>query len=71
VTSWISNGTDIIAVSNYLLTSSISANFGARLYPTDLQVTAANGSKQVVLNAIFEDLANQSKDSKFTAGCVT
>ncbi|KAH8793719.1 beta-lactamase/transpeptidase-like protein [Hyaloscypha sp. PMI_1271] len=71
ITSWISNGTDMMAISNYLLTSSISAKFSARLYPTDLQVTAAGGSKQVVLKAIFEDLANQAKDSKFTAGCGT
>jgi hypothetical protein len=71
ITSWISNGTDMMAVSNYLLTSSISANFSARLYPTELQVTAADGSKQVVLKAIFEDLATQAKDSRFTAGCGT
>jgi hypothetical protein len=71
ITSWISNGTDMMAVSTYLLTSSISANFSARLYPTDLQVTAADGSKQVVLKAIFEDLATQAKDSKFTAVCGT
>jgi hypothetical protein len=71
ITSWISNGTDMMAVSNYLLTSSISANFSARLYPTDSQVTAADGNKQVGLKAIFEDLANQAKDSMFTAGCGT
>ncbi|KAH8772939.1 beta-lactamase/transpeptidase-like protein [Hyaloscypha finlandica] len=71
ITSWISNGTDMMAVSNDLLTSSISANFSVRLYPTDLQVTAADGRKQVVLKAIFEDLANRAKDSMFTAGCGT
>jgi len=71
ITSWISNRTDMMAVSNYLLTNSISVNFSARLYPTDLQVTAAGGSKQVGLKAIFEDLANQAKDSIFTAGCGT
>ena len=71
ITSWISNGTVMMAVSSYLLTSSISANFSAKLYPTDLQVTAVDGSKQVVLKAIFEDLANQAKDSMFTAGCGT
>jgi hypothetical protein len=71
ISSWISNGTDMMAVSNFLLSSSISANFSARLYPTDLQVTASDGSKQVVLKAIFEDLAAQAKDSRFTAGCGT
>ena len=71
ISSWISNGTDMMTVSNLLLTSSTSANFSARLYPTDLQVTAPDGSKQVVLKAIFEDLAAQAKDSRFTAGCGT
>ena len=71
ITSWISNGTDMMAISNLLLTSAISANFSARLYPTDLQVAAADGSKQVVLKAIFEDLAAQATDSRFTAGCGT
>lgn len=71
ISSWISNGTDMLAVSNYLLSSSVSANFSARLYPTDLAVTMADGNKQVVLKAVFEDLATQAKDSRFTAGCGT
>jgi len=71
ITSWISNGTDMLIISNLLLTNAISANFSARLYPTDLEVTAADGSKQVVLKAIFEDLATQATDSRFTAGCGT
>jgi hypothetical protein len=59
-----------MAVSN-LLKSAISANFSARRYPTDLQVTAADRTKQVVLKAVLEDLVTQTKDSRFTAGCGT
>jgi hypothetical protein len=71
IASWTSNGTDMMVISNLLLTNAISANFSARLHPTDLQVSAPDGTKQVVLKAIFEDLATQAKDSRFTAGCGT
>jgi len=71
ISSWISNGTDMMAIANELLEGTVSSSFGIRLYPTDFQVVAADGSKQVAFKAIMEDLATQLVDNMFTAACGT
>lgn len=71
ITSWISNGTDMLLVANALTTTYTSPGFSARLYPTDLEVVNADGTKQVSMKAVFEDLANTIQDSYFLASCGT
>ncbi|KUJ16559.1 beta-lactamase/transpeptidase-like protein [Mollisia scopiformis] len=71
ISSWISNGTDMLLVANLLSDNYVSKNFSARLYPTDLQVVNADGSKQLSMKAVFEDLSNTLQDSMFLATCGT
>lgn len=61
----------MLLVANALTTTYVSPNFSARLYPTDLEVVNADGSKQVSMKAVFEDLANTIQDSYFLASCGT
>jgi hypothetical protein len=71
ISSWISNSTDMLLTANILSTSYISPNFSARLYPTDLEAVNADGSKQISMKAVFEDLSNTLQDSMFMASCGT
>ncbi|KAE8451681.1 hypothetical protein EG329_003138 [Mollisiaceae sp. DMI_Dod_QoI] len=69
ISSWISNGTDMLLVANGLSMNYISPNFSARLYPTDLEVVNADGSKQTAMKAVFEDLSGTAQDGMFSATC--
>ncbi len=71
ITSWISNGTDMLLAANLLVTSYISPIFSARLYPTELEVVNKDGSKQLSMKAVFEDLNGPGLDTMFTAACGT
>lgn len=71
ISSWISNGTDMLLVANSLSTTYVSPDFSARLYPTDLEVVNADGSKMVSMKAVFEDLSSTIQDSYFLASCGT
>lgn len=67
ITSWISNSTDMLAIANALTYS--TTQFSARLYPTELEVVNPDGSKQVSMKAVFEDLASTVQDTWYFASC--
>ncbi|TVY40923.1 Beta-lactamase-like protein [Lachnellula subtilissima] len=73
VTSWISNGTDMMLTVKQLMTNYTDpywVNLSIRLYPTDLVVTS-DGTRQQSFKAIFEDLASPLVEKTYSTACAT
>lgn len=69
ITSWISNGTDMLSP---LVESALIAAPSARLYPSGLERELADGGKEVGFRAVFEDLSTAGGiGGLFGNGCET
>lgn len=73
ISSWISNGTDMVKTAIELQTGSngTAINAEARLYYTQLETKARNGNKRQSWKAVFEDtgLPNSKGPLLFSTGC--
>ncbi|KAI1265512.1 beta-lactamase/transpeptidase-like protein [Xylariaceae sp. FL1019] len=76
VSSWISNGTNLMVIS-VALAQNITQRYwtdiqpSIRLYPTGLWDTTADGGKRVGFKAVFEDLSAPNVSYPFTTDCTT
>ncbi|KAI0144405.1 beta-lactamase/transpeptidase-like protein [Xylariaceae sp. FL1272] len=76
VSSWISNGTDLMKIS-VALGQNITQGYwkdiqpSIRLYPTGLWDATADGGKRVGFKAVFEDLSTPNASYPFTTDCTT
>ncbi|TVY39709.1 Beta-lactamase-like protein [Lachnellula occidentalis] len=73
VTSWISNGTDMMLTVKQLMTNYTDPywiDLSIRLYPTDLVVTN-DGARKQSFKAIFEDLASPLVEKTYSTACAT
>ncbi|KAK5047510.1 hypothetical protein LTR84_006607 [Exophiala bonariae] len=69
ITSWISNGTDMLAVSAELVLRSPGSPVTVTLYPTNLKSQASDGSYQRQFRATFEDPTVENPGGLFTNKC--
>lgn len=74
VTRWISNGTDMMRVAigiqgNYSSDDWEKLQPSVRLYPTGLEHTNTDGSKQRAFKAIFENLNAGNVSTAFSTDC--
>ena len=76
VTSWISNGTDMMRVAvgiqgNYSSDDWKKLQPSVRLYPTGLEHVNTDGSKQLAFKAIFENANAPNVSTAFSSDCST
>jgi hypothetical protein len=69
ITSWISNGTDMLAVSADLVLSTPGSDIMITLYPTGLKTLCSNGESRLAFRAIFEDPRVKNPGRIFTNTC--
>lgn len=69
VSSWISNGTDMLAVSAELVLRSPGSEVAITLYPTNLKASVSDGDSQIEFRAVFEDPTVANPGGLFTSKC--
>lgn len=74
IENWISNGTDMQAVSVALAAGYTPVQGSIRLYPTGLETVREDGSKAIGFKAVYEDIglaARPYEDNMFSTDCGT
>lgn len=72
VSSWISNGTDMVYWGAHLQLGYNVTSPSVRLYPTGLETTNSDGSRRIAWKAIFEDMSAPSRaGAMFSTDCGT
>jgi len=71
VTSWISNGTDMLAVSAEMVLRTPGSDIAVTLYPTNLKTFAADGSYKQQFRATFADPTVENPGGLFTNRCLS
>lgn len=69
ISSWISNGTDMLAVSAELVLTTPGSEIAVTLYPTNLKTFASDGSYKQQFRATFEDPTVENPGGLFTNKC--
>ncbi|KEF51238.1 uncharacterized protein A1O9_12741 [Exophiala aquamarina CBS 119918] len=69
ISSWISNGTDMLAVSAELVLRSPGSPVNVTLYPSNLKSQASDGGYKREFRAIFEDPTVENPGGLFTNKC--